>query len=341
VLRVWQEGRPRGWQVMIVAGAMLAMLITSTVTAGKAAGSVRAPRAPTRVAGRLAGSPAGSSGLRPYAATAGCRDVYFLGARGSGDPAGGQFHGLGAAVSKMVAVLQGIMRKNKLTYATEAVNYPAASVNVLKPSAKVLGDLPNIFRALNDYLGQVHKYAESIHQGIISALSMAKRLHSRCKFSLLVLVGYSQGAMVMHEAELGLSSGVTNCLGGTLLLGDGDRVSRTKAKEFGTSVAKSEGIQVYTGQFLGFKTGIHDVAVPSTTANICNMTDMVCDFNAHTLINFNTAIKVHTSYAQRQRNGSYKYEPVLTSAASRLAKIVVNAILHGQGPPANCFPIPA
>jgi hypothetical protein len=340
VLRVCQEGRPRGWQVMIVAGAMLAMLITSTVTAGRAAGSVRAPAG---VAGRLAGSPVGSSGLRPYAASAGCRDVYFLGARGSGDPAGGQFHGLGAAVSKMVAVLQSIMKKNKITYATEAVNYPADSVNVLKPSATVLRDLRhmNIPGAINTYLAQLHKYAESIHRGIINALSMAKGLHSRCKFSLLVLAGYSQGAMVMHEAELGLSSGVANCLGGTLLLGDGDRVSHTKAKEFGTSPAQSEGIQVYIGKFLGFKNGIHDAAVPSTTANICNMTDMVCDFNLATLVNFKTAIKVHTSYAQRQKNGSFKYEPVLTSAASWLAKIVVKAILHGQGPPANCFPIPA
>jgi hypothetical protein len=200
---------------------------------------------------------------------------------------------------------------------------------------------PNIFGAINTYLGQAHKYAESIHQGIINALSMAKRLHSRRKFSLLVLAGYSQGAMVMHEAELGLSSGVTNCLGGTLLLGDGDRVSHTKAKEFGTSLAQAEGIQVYIGKFRGFKNGIHDVAVPSTTANICNKLDMVCDFNLHTLINYKTAIKVHTAYAQRQKNGSYKYEPVLMSAASWLAKIVVKAILHGQGPPANCFPIPA
>jgi cutinase len=340
VLRACQEGRPRGWQVMIVAGAMLAMLITSTVTAGRAAGSVRPPARP---AGRLAGAPVRSSGFPPYTASASCRDVYFLGARGSGDPAGGQFHGLGAAVSKMVAVLQSIMKKNKLTYATEAVNYTADSVNVLKPSAKVRDDLMNMnfIGALNAYLGQVHKYAESIHQGIINSIRMAKSLHSRCKFSLLVLAGYSQGAMVMHEAELGLSSGVTNCLGGTLLLGDGDRVPHTKAKEFGTSAAKSEGIQVYIGKFLGFKSGISDVAVPSTTANICNMTDMVCDFNLATLVNYNTAIKVHTSYAQRQKNGSYKYERVLTSAASWLAKIVVNAILHGQGPPANCFPIPA
>jgi hypothetical protein len=323
---------------MIVAGAMLAMLITSTVTAGRAAGSVRAP---ARVAGRLAGSPVGSFGLPPYAASASCRDVYFLGARGSGDPAGGQFHGLGAAVSKMVTVIQNNIRKNKITYATEAVNYPALSVNVLKPSARVLQDLMQmkVFAAINSYLGQLHKYAESIHKGIINAVSMAKSLHSRCKFSLLVLVGYSQGAMVLHEAELGLSSGVTNCLGGTLLLGDGDRVSRTKAKEFGTSAAKSEGIQVYIGNYLGFKTGIRDVAVPSTTANICNTLDMVCDFRLATLVNYKTAIKVHTSYAQRQNNGSYKYEPVLTSAASWLAKIVVKAVLHGQGPPANCYGI--
>jgi Cutinase len=325
---------------MIVAGAMLAMLITSTVTAGRAAGSVRVP---ARIAGRLAGPTMSSSGFRAYAASASCKDVYFLGARGSGDPAGGQFHGLGAAVSKMVAVLQNIMKKNKITYATEAVNYSADSVNVLKPSATVLDDIMHmhIRAAINAYLGQVHKYAESIHQGITNAIRMAKSLHSRCKFSLLVLAGYSQGAMVLHEAELGLSSGVTNCLGGTLLLGDGDRVPRTKAKEFGTSAAKSEGIQVYILKFLGFKTGISDVAVPSTTANICNMTDMVCDFNLATLVNYRTAIKIHTAYAQRQKNGSYKYERVLTSAASWLAKIVVNAILHGQGPPANCFPIPA
>jgi hypothetical protein len=64
-------------------------------------------------------------------------------------------------------------------------------------------------------------------------------VHQQCPQALLILAGYSQGAMVMHQAELRLAAahddGVLGQIAGTLLLGDGDRVSHTAADEFGTS----------------------------------------------------------------------------------------------------------
>jgi hypothetical protein len=65
---------------------------------------------------------------------------------------------------------------------------------------------------------------------VASSASEAKYVHRQCPHAL-ILAGYSQGAMVMHQAELQLAAahdtGVLGQITGTLLLGDGDRISHT------------------------------------------------------------------------------------------------------------------
>jgi hypothetical protein len=70
-----------------------------------------------------------------------------------------------------------------------------------------------------------------------------------CRRTRFVLAGYSQGAMVIHQAESRLDARLgdqgSKSIIGTLLLGDGDRRAYSKAKRFGSAAGSGEGIRVY------------------------------------------------------------------------------------------------
>lgn len=242
-----------------------------------------------------------------------CPDLTLIGARGSGESFAG-FGGLGAAVQYM----SGILAKTAPRYTIETIPdpYPADSVNDLKPSGAEIALLliaPPL--AVYDYVhDNVEKYIHSINTGISDAVSLAKDSVATCPNSKLVLAGYSQGAIVIHEAELRAPSNVRRRIVGTLLLADGDRVPYTHAVEFGTSAARAEGIRVYL-----HGVPARDVPHPASTANICDAGDLVCDFNLSRLRSFSHAASVHTSYAIKTQHG-WSYKSVLASAATWLAK---------------------
>jgi predicted esterase len=347
--------RTRGWRVVTVAGAVIAVLGTSMATA------VAQPAAPasrirttsvvslTRPASKLDRSgvkPAQASvsfvgSWPPGSAATTCHFVDLIGARGSGEPAGGQFHGLGAPVNKMISVVQSQLKNNGYSYSTFAVNYPALSVTVLKPnSAQIFAwetammNPAGAAQALVDYFNhQVKRYLGSISQGVSATVAKAKSLHRSCGTTLLVFAGYSQGAMVVHQALLKLLGSVTTCVKGALLLADGNRVSKTKAMEYGTSLARGEGIETWIKQTAKVGPTPHDIPryVVGNTANICNKSDFVCDFNFFTGIHWSRGFKVHTSYAV-EKNGRFTYQPVLSSAADAVGgNVVLDLIHHGQG----------
>lgn len=281
----------------------------------------------------LAGSPAGRSGtpaiqLSALASDAGqkagtqnnpaqeCADVYFIGARGSGELAS-QNSGLGPEVDDMASVAHDALVKDKLTFSAQSVSYPAASVDVLKPTQtetyllNLAFEIPEAEVAATALYGtNVGRYLASIKTGVTAAVRQAQKVHSQCPGALLIMAGYSQGAMVMHQAELQLASShdtdVLSHIAGTLLLGDGDRIPGTAAHKFGSSTSDSaEGIRTWFAGNNG-----EDVPEPGTTADICNTGDIVCDFSIDTLLNAAHGIKVHTSYPGSQ---------ALTSAAEWVA----------------------
>ena len=264
-----------------------------------------------------------ASGSPRESSAVACQQVYVLGARGSGEAATTQFHGMGPEVDKMAAVVQSVLKANGIGAVTTLnVGYAADSVNDLTPTAYELALFASnpVAGALYYYQHNVEKYLGSISGGIADTVSEAKYVHAQCPHALLILAGYSQGAMVMHQAELQLAAahntGVLGQIAGTLLLGDGDRVSGTAARLFGTSVARSQGVRTYVGQNNG-----KDVPAPATTANICNAGDIVCDFGLKTVENASHGIKVHESYAAAGKNGTYTYDPALTKAATWVAEL--------------------
>lgn len=267
---------------------------------------------------------AGTGGSASGVAAAPCADIYFLGARGSGEKTT-PFGGLGPEVAKMESVAHDALAARQITMDVVADPYSADPVTELEPTKYEIELFKKhpVRAAKYWYAHNVVKYIASINRGIADAVSEAKATLSQCPHAVLILAGYSQGAMVMHQAELQLAENDKAVLGqiaATLLLGDGDRVPHTAATEFGTSAAKAEGVRTWLGRNSG-----KDVALPGSTANICNARDIVCDFGVARILDASAAIKIHESYAVPGKNGKYSYDPALAKAATWAAGLAAAA----------------
>jgi cutinase len=233
-----------------------------------------------------------TAGTAPAGAS--CYAVDLLGARGSGQPAT-SYGGLGLEVALVEQELQAHLDAAHVLVGAAGVNYPADAVSVLAPSAKEVElSLIAPHRAINDWKkNHLDVYLASVNTGVAHTVSAVKSEVARCPNSLLVLAGYSQGAMVVHQAEHELAASDRSALGhvaGTVLVADGDRFPNTAAKRFGSSPAHAEGLRPRLGLI-----SPRDVPLPATTVDICNNHDIVCDFS----INFKTfveGVKIHKAY---------------------------------------------
>lgn len=246
-----------------------------------------------------------------------CAQVWFIGARGSGqsgtvDPKQGQY-GMGPEVDHMYSVVDTDLKARGLTTAPMAVHYAADSVDVLKPDAAVVWLLKHdaVAAATVEWVhSSVDKYDASMDDGIKQAEGDVAAVLSACPDAQVVLAGYSQGAVVMHDAENYLAKNKPHefaHIAGTLLLGDPDRVPHTKAKTFGTEPAGGEGLRVYLCLVKLLHICLvkpHDVPAPATTAEIANSGDIVADFTLGDLTSSATrkhGSSVHTSYLQKDQ----------------------------------------
>ena len=316
----------RGVQAATVAAAVGALLCLGMTAASAESSSAAQPGRSHAIAAQapgLARRSASSShvyfslvGSWPAHLAASCPNVEFLGARGSGQPSGGQFKGLGPEISYMFSVVQSDVRHDGYSYRTWALNYPAVSVDVLKPSAVEI--MTSLMGLLYWYNHNYKKFQASISKGVGEMVAKISTLHSACPHAFIAVGGYSQGAMVVHQALLRVKSkSVQKCQNGTILLADGNRVPNTIANQFGTSPRNGEGIATWAKNTIHVGATPHDIPAwaNQSAANICNKYDIVCDTSLSNLRNFSRGAKVHTSYAVRDANGKYSYEKVLTQAA--------------------------
>lgn len=364
------EGPVRSVQAALRSSAVLtAVLCLSAPGPGLAgpvphvSGSVRA-RLMSAVAPARGGTAGRAVAREQVAAAVACAKVFFLGARGSGEAATLPFHGLGPEVNAMALAVRKFLTAAGVTgqyaFRTLNVGYPADSVNDLAPTSQEIQDFESANPALVAAGVQAYstnnlgKYLSSISQGISATVSEARYVYQQCPHSLLIFAGYSQGAMVMHQAEQQLQAagdnGLLGQIAGTLLLGDGNRIPNTLAQEFGTSSAKSEGIQTWAVSTLKIGSG-HEVVDPATTANICNAGDIVCATSFKVLENAAAGIKVHTSYVTAKACltagtcadvlGNYSHlDPALMHAAEWAGQLAAGRILGSQWN-AAITPLPA
>jgi hypothetical protein len=311
-----------GRRLLITGLALLAMLAMTGTGEAIAATGGRLSQSPASLS-----LPAGVSdvpALSSSSAGGSCYRVILIGARGSGEKSGGTFHGLGPEVSKMLSVAADYLKKKGVSHHTYALDYPSLSVNVLKPDGSLT--------PVSYYDNHVKKYVASIADGKKDLIDLAKRLHARCPRALMLIAGYSQGAMVVHQAVNQLKgTGAEQCIEGSILLGDGDRVPNTKAEEFGTSPKKGEGIGNWIASQLGLPLA-SDVSSWPFTANVCDKNDLVCDTSWAAVANFKKSAAVHTSYAKKNKNGTYTYKAILTSAASWDVGEVYKVLKSKPGP---------
>jgi hypothetical protein len=240
------------------------------------------------------------------AAVTNCPDVMFIGARGSGEPLlkkGSYLVEEARGVGGPLAYMAGLLEADVHNYGEEMqvfpVAYSADSVDDLVPSKPEIAEMalsraPEIVYYAQNY----RPYAASIADGVKETLADIHSTIDRCPEAELVLAGYSQGAMAVHQAELQLEhegdEETLDMIGGTLLLGDGDRAPDTQAKIFGGAPAGGEGVQVYL-----HGTKARDVVEPETTAEICFKGDIVCDFKIHLSISwYKHAAHIHTHYTE-------------------------------------------
>jgi len=126
-------------------------------------------------------------------------------------------------------------------------------------------------------------------------------------------------------------------IAGTLLLGDGDRAPKSKAKLFGRTAPdegekalwKGEGVVSYLKLPRLTLRKPKDVPLPATTAEICSADDVVCDFKIghdNTPHRVKKAFSVHTKYAHKDKRGhASSYSGLLGEAARWLARRIVAA----------------
>ena len=255
-----------------------------------------------------------------------CNRVEFIGARGSGQALDttGPDKGFGPESYRVVSAAAPKLSAKKISYGVDAVPYAATSVNDLKPSTLEILGLPESLPVY--YKDNVQKFLASIAQGVSYLVSDVKDRVATCGSAQgLVLVGYSQGAIVVHQAEDYLQVHDKSALGhiiATVLVADGDRVPKTKAKEFGSSGVSSEGIQVYLGHFSTHE----DMPLPGSTANVCNANDIVCNFGIPQLIHFSASAKVHTTSYANCAGSKCTYGSALVSAANWATGVVLSKV---------------
>ncbi|HJZ35911.1 MAG TPA: cutinase family protein, partial [Solirubrobacterales bacterium] len=191
-----------------------------------------------------------------------CADVMFVGARGSGEPETAQTDGMGVPVDYMGKGLEKLVLAEGESFAFRQVPYGADSVSELVPSKleidgmKVAGIVgvgsPGAGvaglagAAALYYTRHARPYLASIADGVAKTVARVRQLNASCPESELILAGYSQGAMAIHQAELRLEregdEEALDTIGGTLLLGDGDRVPHSRAKLIGGAPQGGEGV---------------------------------------------------------------------------------------------------
>lgn len=238
------------------------------------------------------------------AAASGCRDILFVGARGSGEPGPGtpgwkptadDPHGLGgpvlSAYSRFVGHLGGT-----LTVAVQSVNYPATRVQ-------------SLYR-------NTDKFFNGLSEGVNKADSVIRRQAVKCPDQRLVVAGYSQGAMVMHRLihryrNSPSGKDILRRLNAAVLIGDGDRVRGDTTMDAGTMHARLQGIgHVFPSQS-GSSGSRFPAALGARIFEVCNANDPVCDSTG--VLGDLVFLRVHFQYPK-----SMALRQAVQDAAARL-----------------------
>lgn len=229
-----------------------------------------------------------------------CTNYFFYGVRGSGQNSkaimkDGKFSAYGPQV-KVVAqkVEAGLKAKNKKATIFFGYNdYPA--VNVKDFFAKNVRD---------------GSYADSVFQGANRTIVDLKAINKKCPNTKFILVGYSQGAHVLHGAAYYLSNdsrlaNINSKVVNITLISDparreGDPIARKVSFGSGTSTS---GVFFNSAHQLQTKANM-----VGKIYTYCHLVDPICSFRPERVKNMST----HTGYYQQNAPASKMANQILT-----------------------------
>jgi hypothetical protein len=256
---------------------------------------------------------------------AACADITFVGARGDAESATGH-HGVGPIVARVGRAVAAKASADSMTMRWVPVRFRPASPATLVPSRSLRALYrSHPARALRRY--QAHNVA-AYDAGVAAAVSRTEQViqnvlgHCRTQ---LVLAGFSQGAVVLHEVEMQLWPDFHfSPVHDTVLIADGDRNPDDYAgTRYGTAPATDPGVRTSLGMIRQHRRIL--------AADVCRAGDLVCDFGEQAFLHPVHALRIHDRYAAHVA-GSWTFAPSVEQAADWAATSVATAAIdYGDG----------
>lgn len=235
--------------------------------------------------------PAAAGSQRSYIGVE-CTDVLVVGARGSGEKADSHV-GVGTTVALAASRFRrSLTAQGRTMTLMPLTEYPARSVDSI------------VWGQIWDGNG-MKRYLDGVNTGVQEAKDKIASRGRQCPDERIVLMGYSQGAMVAHRTWQALPAKTRSRVAAIVLVADPDRMIDTQARLIGspTAPSSSEGIASYV--FEPDKPDVPDTPFPGTRVwQVCTERDIVCDTREETLLHPRLGVRLHTSYAddEAQRN---------------------------------------
>ncbi len=233
-----------------------------------------------------------TSGTATAAADSACSDVLVLAVPGNRQgPTPTRPWSAGATLDRFVAAFGERSTADRRTVSTTVIAADTASVRTLaprrsgaRPAAAVV--TPDRVRA---WRGASWQLAGQVQNGVLTAAE-------RCPGQQLVLAGYSQGAMAVHRALLGLAGrpAVLRRVSSVVLVGDGDRRRWTAAPWI---VGAPRALRSGQGVVPRYLQAVGDVPtgpMPAALWQVCTRGDLVCDLSR---VHFGDAVARHQGYS--------------------------------------------
>jgi hypothetical protein len=210
-----------------------------------------------------------------------CGDLHLIGAAGSGervDPTADA--GMGRVVYRSLNDLAQYVQADGRTITAEAVEYPAVEV-------------PLAEGGVGEWMG----FMGSVDLGTDALAEQYEAFVERCPTTMVVLAGYSQGAMVVHRNLEDLADSPN--LAAALLIADGDRLPEDLTLNLG-SAASIPGAGKGVAQDWPILADAPDplpIEIASRTISVCELGDAVCDYDPAVEEVSPSAVAIHTNYA--------------------------------------------
>jgi Cutinase len=218
-----------------------------------------------------------------------CREAVVVGVRESGSPAGtrGNFGLTGAeTLSALTDQL-----KSRRSVSSFGLKYPARSTNAI--------------------IEEGNGYFEGVDQGVSKLVNATERVSGSCQ-SWIVLIGYSQGALVIRKALSGMSALARSRIAGVALFGDPARSPSDGTVRLGGE-APSRG---------GLYESVIDATPPVPTlggpvVSLCNQGDAICAAEVGELLGM--ALQASVVGSSSTPHGQYRFDGSTQTAAAALS----------------------